>query len=83
MSDSDIWTHAKKHSLAIVTKDTDFSNRIIVSSPPPWIVHLRFGNLERKDYHAFLRRVWPRIEGLLPAHKLINVYFDRIEGIQG
>ena len=83
ISDSDIWAHAKKHSLVIITKDTDFSNRAIVSSPPPWIVHLRFGNLKRRDYHMFLSRVWPQIEKLLPAHKLINVYFDRIEGIQG
>ena len=83
VSDTEIWAYAKQHSLAIITKDTDFSNRIIVSSPPPWIVHLRFGNLKRRDYHEFLSRVWPQIEKLLPAHKLINVYFDRIEGIQG
>lgn len=83
ISDSDIWSYAKSHSLVIVTKDTDFSNRIMVSSPPPWIVHLRFGNLRRRDYHTFFARVWPQIEKLLPAHKLINVYFDRIEGIQG
>jgi predicted nuclease of predicted toxin-antitoxin system len=83
VSDSDVWTHAKNHSLVIVSKDADFSNRIMVSSPPPWIVHLRFGNLKRHDYHAFLKRVWPQIEGLLPTHKLINVYLDRVEGIQG
>jgi len=82
ISDSDIWAYARQHALAIITKDTDFSNRIIVSTPPPWIVHLRFGNLKRREYHAFLSRVWPQIEKLLPAHKLINVYFERIEGIQ-
>ncbi|MFV0337646.1 MAG: DUF5615 family PIN-like protein [Chthoniobacterales bacterium] len=83
ISDSDIWTHAKEHSLVIVSKDSDFSNRIMVSSPPPWIVHLRTGNLRKHDYHAFLKHVWPQVETLLPASKLINVYFDRIEAIQG
>jgi len=83
ISDSEIWTYAKQNSLVVVTKDTDFSNRIMVSTPPPWIVHLRFGNLKRKEYHSFLRRVWPQVEQLLPLHKLINVYFDRIEAIQG
>jgi hypothetical protein len=39
--------------------------------------------LKRKEYHSFLRRVWPQVEQLLPLHKLINVYFDRIEAIQG
>ncbi|MES2661623.1 MAG: DUF5615 family PIN-like protein [Verrucomicrobiota bacterium] len=82
ISDSDIWSYARSHSLVVITKDSDFSNRIMVSSPPPWIVHLRFGNLRRRDYHAFFSRVWPRIEQLLPANKLINVYLDRIEAVQ-
>ena len=63
----------------IVTKDTDFSDRILGSMPPPWIVHLRFGNVCRKEFHRFLASVWPQIESLLPAHKLVCVYTDRIE----
>ncbi len=43
MSDTIIWQHAQRHSLVIVSKHTDFSNRIMLSSPPPWVVHLRFG----------------------------------------
>lgn len=78
---SELWTHAREHSLAIVTKDADFSGRIILETPPPWIVHLRFGNLRRRDFHAVLARMWPQIETLLPAHKLINVYIDRVEAV--
>ncbi|MFV0415837.1 MAG: DUF5615 family PIN-like protein [Chthoniobacterales bacterium] len=55
VSDSDIWTHAKEHSLVIVSKDSDSSNRSMVSSPPPWIIHLKTGNLRKHDYHAFLK----------------------------
>jgi predicted nuclease of predicted toxin-antitoxin system len=51
-------------------------------TPPPWIVRLRFGNLRSKDYHALLARVWPSIEALLPARKLICVYRDRIESFR-
>ena len=47
--------------------------------PPPWIVHLRFGNRRRNDYHALLAKMWPNIEALLPSHKLICVYHNRIE----
>jgi predicted nuclease of predicted toxin-antitoxin system len=68
--------------LVIVSKDADFSDRIILQSPPPWVVHLRFGNLRRKEFHARLARVWPQVEGLLKTHKLVNVYADRLEGIQ-
>jgi predicted nuclease of predicted toxin-antitoxin system len=58
-SDSRIWDFARKHDLVIVSKDADFSDRIITSLPPPWVVHLRFGNLRKNDFHALLARVWP------------------------
>ena len=78
-SDSELWAHARAHQLVIVTKDADFSDRILVSSPPPWIVHLRFGNMRRTEFHRFLSSVWKQVESLLPANKLICVYSDRIE----
>jgi predicted nuclease of predicted toxin-antitoxin system len=67
--------------LVIVSKDADFSDRIITSSPPPRVVHLRFGNLRRNEYHVLLARRWPQIESLLKTTKLANVYADRLEGI--
>jgi predicted nuclease of predicted toxin-antitoxin system len=80
-SDAAVWTHAQTQALVIVSKDPDFSDRILVSQPPPWVVHLRIGNLRRADFHAFLAQVWPQIEALLPAHKLVNVYRDRLEAV--
>jgi hypothetical protein len=67
--------------LVIVSKDADFSDRIMANSPPPRVVHLRFGNLRRNEYHTLLARWWPQIESLLKTHKLVNVYADRLEGI--
>ena len=81
-SDTSVWEHAKRARLVIVSKDTDFSNRIMPVAPPPWVVHLRIGNMRKKEFHRFLQSVWPKIEQLLPAHKLINVYPDRIEAIR-
>lgn len=66
----------------IVTKDADFSNRILINAPPPWVVHLRFRNLRRRDFHVLLARPWPRIEALIPGHKMISVYPDRIESVK-
>ena len=80
-SDSQIWEFARKHDLVIVSKDSDFSDRIMAASPPPRVVHLRFGNLRRDEYHALLARRRPRIESLLKTNKLVNVYADRLEGI--
>ena len=80
-SDSKIWEFARKNELVIVSKDADFSGRIIMQTPPPWVIHLRFGNLRRNDFHALLARVWPQVETLLKSHKLVNVYSGRLEGI--
>lgn len=80
-TDSQVWEFARRRELVIVSKDADFSDRIITQTPPPWVVHLRFGNLRRNEFHALLARVWPQIERLLKSHKLVNVYSDRLEGI--
>jgi predicted nuclease of predicted toxin-antitoxin system len=81
-SDSALWDYGRDQVLAIVSKDADFSNRIMLTAPPPWIVHLRFGNLRRKEYHALLAKMWPHVEALLPDNKLICVYADRIESFR-
>ncbi len=80
--DSELWNFAREKNLVIVSKDSDFADRILASTPPPWIVHLRFGNLRRRDFHALLARSWPRIEALLPEHKMVAVYEDRIEAMR-
>ena len=82
-SDSFLWQHARENDLVIVTKDSDFSDRILISTPPPWVVHLLTGNMTRREYSNFLTAVWPRIEDLLPSHRLIRVFPDRIEAIRG
>lgn len=81
-SDTFLWAYARSNEYVIVTKDTDFSNRMMLSEPPPWVVHLRVGNMRKQAFHSLLSRMWPQIEALLPAHKLINVYSDRIEAIR-
>lgn len=78
-SDTALWDHARDHGLAIVSKDADFSDRIMMADPPPWVVHLRFGNLRRHAFHALMAKTWPDVERLLATHKLVCVYADRIE----
>jgi len=80
-TDTQVWEFARQRELVIVSKDADFSERIILHTPPPWVVHLRFGNLRRSEFHALLVRVWPQVETLLKTHKLVNVYADRVEGV--
>lgn len=80
-TDSDIWFHALKFDLVIVTKDADFSHRIIAANPPPRVVHIRFGNMKLRRLVSLLVNIWPQIESHLSGSKLVNVYEHRIETV--
>jgi predicted nuclease of predicted toxin-antitoxin system len=81
-TDSQIWQYARSHQLIIVTKDTDFSDRIMVSNPPPRVVHIRLGNMRMRDFHGLISDLWPQIVALSAGNRLVRVYRDRIEAIE-
>lgn len=81
-SDLELWEYATAHALVLVTKDADFTDRaLLVGGPPPWVVQLHCGNLRARPMRLFLEAQWPRVEALLPRHRLIQVYLDRIEAV--
>lgn len=73
-----LWRYAREHRLAIVTKDADFAARVLLEGPPPWVVHLKIGNLRKQDLLAFMERQWVQIETLLPRYRLVRVSTDEI-----
>ncbi len=79
MADTFIWDYATQNDLVIVTKDTDFSDRMLLASPPPRVVHIRLGNMRLRELHAYLANAWPQVEALLHTSKLIDIYPNRIE----
>lgn len=80
--DSVLWAYAAEHALVLVTKDADFTDRVLSQgSPPPWVVRLHCGNLRARAMRLFLEEHWPQVEALLPEHRLIQVYLDRIEAL--
>lgn len=81
-SDTEIWEYAKEHNLTIISKDSDFSHRIIVSNPPPKIIHIKIGNMKLKDFNLTIENLWKRAEKLSETHKLVNVFIDRIEAVE-
>jgi predicted nuclease of predicted toxin-antitoxin system len=80
-NDSAIWDHAKANGLTIVTKDSDFSMRIMSSSPPPKVIHIKIGNLRLRELCSFLESNWKMIESTSSHSKLVNVFRDRIEAV--
>jgi predicted nuclease of predicted toxin-antitoxin system len=79
--DSQIWQYAKDYELTIVTKDADFSELALVSDPPPRVIHIKLGNMKMREFHQAISRVWCDVTSLSKSHKLVQVYKDRIEGI--
>ncbi|MFZ1977685.1 MAG: DUF5615 family PIN-like protein, partial [Bacteroidota bacterium] len=61
MSDRNVWEYAKRQHLTIITKDADFSSRIILNQPPPRVIHLRIGNMKLAELFHFLSVRWTEI----------------------
>ena len=80
-SDTQIWQYAKERNLTIITKDVDFSNRIVTAEPPPKVIHLKVGNMRLAEFRKFMFNNWEEMEKLSVEYKLVNVYQDRIVGI--
>lgn len=80
--DSAVWQYAKANGLTIITKDRDYSDRILLTSPPPRIIPLKIGNLKMRTFHQFITAQWDKILDLSAAYKLVFVFPDRIECIE-
>lgn len=50
-NDEQIWK--QENDMTIITKDSDFSNKILLHTPPPKIIHIRFGNMKMNRVEAF------------------------------
>jgi len=81
-TDTQIWEYARERNMVIVSKDTDFSDRIVVSLPPPRVIHIRIGNMRMRDFHGLMTRLWPQIITLSTSNRLVRIYQDRIETIE-
>ena len=58
------------------------NGKIMLNFPPPKAIHIRFGNLKMKPFFIVTYKLWNDILELNNYHKLVNVFADRIEGIE-
>jgi len=79
--DAEVWNYARRAELTIVSKDADFSVRAILEPPPPRVIHIRLGNLKMREFHRRVSELWPEICELSARYRLVQVFDDRIEGI--
>ncbi len=76
--DSDIWKHALENNLVIVTKDTDFFDRVMVSKQHHKVIHICFGNTLMREFFSIMEKIWPQILLLKNQYEVIKVYKDKI-----
>jgi predicted nuclease of predicted toxin-antitoxin system len=80
--DSRIWEFAEANALTIVTKDADFSDRVLLSAGGPHVIHIRVGNLTIGELRRYLSRIWVDVCRESENCRLVQVYRDRIEAIE-
>jgi predicted nuclease of predicted toxin-antitoxin system len=54
-SGEEIWQYAENNNLTIITKDVNFSNKILLHEPPPKVIHIRFGNMKMNEFYATMK----------------------------
>ena len=54
--DFEIWEYAKEHGFTIVSKDSDFHEKTVLSGYPPKIVWIRRGNCSVSQIEKILRK---------------------------
>ncbi len=81
-SDNEVWDYAKINNLIIVTKDADFSTKVLYKGAPPKVIHIRFGNMKMNDFYNLINKIWKDIEESINENNLVNVYKDKIESVK-
>lgn len=81
MTDTEIWNYALENKLIILTKDTDFYNRFLVSDNTPKIIYFQLGNFSLKQLHQYFNDNWVKIQSEIEKCKLIIARENHIECI--
>jgi predicted nuclease of predicted toxin-antitoxin system len=67
--DDAVWRFAAENGFAIVSKDSDFSERSVLHGSPPKVIWLRVGNCTTDRAGFVLRDAFARIQAFLSAEE--------------
>jgi predicted nuclease of predicted toxin-antitoxin system len=67
--DDQVWRYALDHGLAIVTKDSDFSERSVLDGCPPKVIWLRIGNCTTAQAGMALLSSFSEIQAFLGSQQ--------------
>ena len=79
--DNELWIHARENDWTILTRDTDFFDRIMLEGSPPKVIWVRLGNIRKAALESLLVRLWPAISNLLADADLVEVHPTFLEAV--
>jgi predicted nuclease of predicted toxin-antitoxin system len=82
MTDTEIWEYALKNDLIILTKDSDFYNKFLLSENSPKIIYFLIGNFNLKQLHNYFNKNWIFISNEIVNCKIILVKENHFECIK-
>ncbi len=80
-SDSLLWKTARENKWMILTRDTDFFDRLLVHGAPPKVIWVRMGNIRKNALIELLTQRWPAVQQLLGSNDLVEMHLDRLEAL--
>ncbi|MGB2679566.1 MAG: DUF5615 family PIN-like protein [Candidatus Acidiferrum sp.] len=73
-NDDEIWNHAAKNSMTLITKDEDFSRRASRPDAPVQVVWVRLGNCRKAALFSAFDSVLPQLLAALEGgNKLVEI----------
>jgi predicted nuclease of predicted toxin-antitoxin system len=73
-SDEEVWKHAAKNSMVLITKDEDFSRRASRPNASVQVVWVRLGNCRKTALFSAFHSVLPQLLAALEAgNKLVEI----------
>ena len=81
-SDNKLWILARENDWTILTRDTDFFDRIMLDGSPPKVIWVRLGNIRKADLESLMVRLWPSISSLLADADLVEVHPTSLEAVK-
>lgn len=79
--DTDIWEYARLNKLVIVTKDSDFYHRCLLTSDDVKVIYFKLGNLLLRELHIYFITNWATIVGHLSNSKMVIATANSLEVI--
>lgn len=81
LTDTEVWEYAKANSFIVITKDTDFYNRMSVHGPPPKVIWVKLGNMRKMELEKCMLAKWPDILKRIKTFDLLEIHLHHIEGL--